>query len=203
MGRLLPIRKPTPLAADDVHQRVSHGTKAAAQIARELLGAERGNRLQNPVVRPAVVFVEQLNVIFSHGGGWLTLSSGKSYLAPGVRQNRRCGHFCHAGDSRRTQKSTSEPSNFQIADHSSRLGGFAEHQGSTTLTLRGHPTRPSRSARLSRWGSNPCSRALPERWTSSLIAWRRPEFSKHMPGSLHAAAVRIWTKRPTIAQWEA
>ena len=31
MGRLLPIRKPTALAADDVHERVSHGTKAAAR----------------------------------------------------------------------------------------------------------------------------------------------------------------------------
>ena len=67
MGRLLPIRKPTPLAADDVYQRVSRGTKAAAQITRKLLSAERGDRLQNPAVRPAVVFVEQLNVLFSHG----------------------------------------------------------------------------------------------------------------------------------------
>jgi hypothetical protein len=33
---------------------------------RELLSAERRNRLQNPVVRPAVVFVEQLNIISSH-----------------------------------------------------------------------------------------------------------------------------------------
>src|SRR5712692_7089496 len=98
MGRLLPIRKPTPLAADDVHQRVSHRTKAAAQITRKLLSAERGDRLQNPVVRPAVVFVEQLNVIFSHGGGWLTLSFGYSYLAPRVRQTQRCWHFCHTGD---------------------------------------------------------------------------------------------------------
>ena len=67
MGRLLPIRKPTPLAADNVHERVSHGTKAAAQIARELLSAEHGDGLQNSVVRPAVVFVEQLNVVFGHG----------------------------------------------------------------------------------------------------------------------------------------
>src|SRR2546422_6163617 len=81
MGRLLPISKPTPLAADDVHERVSHGTKAAAQIARELLIAQPGDRLQNPVVRPAVVFVEQLNVILIHAGGRLPHSSGESYLA--------------------------------------------------------------------------------------------------------------------------
>jgi len=68
MFHLLPVRKPDPLTADDVDERVSHGTKAAAQIARELLSAELGDRLQNPVVRPAVVFVEQLNVIFGHGG---------------------------------------------------------------------------------------------------------------------------------------
>src|SRR5260370_41461278 len=80
MGRLLPIREPNPLAADDMHERVSHGTKATAQIARELLSTERADRLQDPVVRPAVVFVEQLNVIFSHGGGGLTLSCGNLTL---------------------------------------------------------------------------------------------------------------------------
>ena len=58
MGRFFPIGQPTPFATDDMHQRVSHRTKAAAQIARQLLRGERGNRLQNPVVRPAVVFVE-------------------------------------------------------------------------------------------------------------------------------------------------
>jgi hypothetical protein len=31
MGRLLPICKPTPLAADDVHERVAHGMKAPAR----------------------------------------------------------------------------------------------------------------------------------------------------------------------------
>ena len=80
-GPLLPIRKPTPLAGDDVYERVSHGAKAAAQIARELLIAERGRRLQNPVVRPAVVFVEQLNFIAIHVGGRLTRASGEFYLA--------------------------------------------------------------------------------------------------------------------------
>jgi hypothetical protein len=81
MGQLLPIHKPNPLAADDVDERVSHGAKATTQIVRELLGGERGDRLQNPVVRPAVVFVEQLNVIFSHSdGGSPTLSSGNHTL---------------------------------------------------------------------------------------------------------------------------
>src|SRR6266853_1784858 len=68
-GWLLPNCKPTPLAANNVHQRVSHRTEAATQITRELLNAESGDRLQNPVVRPAVVLVEQLNVIFGHGEG--------------------------------------------------------------------------------------------------------------------------------------
>jgi hypothetical protein len=94
---LLPIRKPTPLAADDVHERVSHGTKAAAQIARELLIAELGGFLQDPVVRPAVVFVEQLNIIFTHGDGWPTLSP-ESYRAPGARKERRFWQFWHLGD---------------------------------------------------------------------------------------------------------
>src|SRR5580698_11413732 len=48
----------SPLAADDVHQRVAHRTEAAAQIARELLSVESGRRAQSPVVRPAIVFVE-------------------------------------------------------------------------------------------------------------------------------------------------
>jgi len=67
MGRLLPIRKPDPLASDNVDERVPHGTKATTQIVRELLRAEPQRRLQNPVVRPAVVFVEQLNIIFCYG----------------------------------------------------------------------------------------------------------------------------------------
>ena len=66
MGRVLPIRKPNPLPADDVDQRVPHGTKATTHIARELLSVERGGCLQDSVVRPAVVFVEQLNIIFCH-----------------------------------------------------------------------------------------------------------------------------------------
>src|SRR5204863_1459909 len=83
-GRLLPIRKPTPLPADDVHDCVSHGTKTAAQIARELFGGERGDRLQNPVVGPAVVLVEQLNVIFSHRAD---PSSGRILPCPGYAAN--------------------------------------------------------------------------------------------------------------------
>src|ERR1700687_2322346 len=74
MGCFLPVSKPNPLAADDMHQRVSYRTKAAAQITRELLSAERGGRLQNLVVRPTVVFVQQLNVIFSHSGDGPSLS---------------------------------------------------------------------------------------------------------------------------------
>src|SRR5260370_17354568 len=65
-GRLLPIRQPAPLAGNQVYERVSHGAKTAAQIARELLIAQPGYRLQNPVVSPAVVFVEQPNVILIH-----------------------------------------------------------------------------------------------------------------------------------------
>jgi hypothetical protein len=67
-GRLFPILKPTPFAANDVHKSVSHGTKATAKIARKLLSAERRSCLQNPVIGPAVVFVEELNVIFGHSG---------------------------------------------------------------------------------------------------------------------------------------
>src|SRR5215813_4956866 len=67
MGRRLPVGKPTPFAADDVHERISYRTKASTQITSELLGPESRDRLQNPVVGPTVVRVEQLNVILSHG----------------------------------------------------------------------------------------------------------------------------------------
>jgi hypothetical protein len=67
-GRLLPIRQPAPLPTNDVHQRISHRSKAAAQIARKLLIAECADYFQNPVVRPPVVFVQQLNVILIHIG---------------------------------------------------------------------------------------------------------------------------------------
>jgi hypothetical protein len=40
--------------------------KAATQIARELLDGELRDHLQDPIVCPAVVFEEQLNVIFGH-----------------------------------------------------------------------------------------------------------------------------------------
>ena len=67
MGRRLPVGKPTPFAADDVHESISYRTKASTQITSELLGPESRDRLQNPVVGPTVVRVEQLNVILSHG----------------------------------------------------------------------------------------------------------------------------------------
>src|SRR5258708_5190867 len=67
-GRLLPIGEPTPLASDDMNERVSDGRKAAAQIASELLRGERGDRLENPVVLPTVILVQEMNVVFRHGG---------------------------------------------------------------------------------------------------------------------------------------
>jgi hypothetical protein len=83
---------------------------------------------------------------------------------------------------------------FRLADYSSRIGGFAEHHGSTKLTPRGHPIKATESegktfragvqfhaARLYR---HLCVRPL-KRWTSLPIAWRRPEFSEHLPGFLH------------------
>src|SRR5215467_4165020 len=67
MGRRFPIGKPTPFPADYVQERVSHGTKASTQITSELFRAEHRNRLQNPVVCPTVILIEQLNVVLSHG----------------------------------------------------------------------------------------------------------------------------------------
>jgi len=61
-------REPAPLAADDVHERVSDRTEAATQVVRELLNGERGDRLQDFVVRPSIVFEEQMNIVFGHFG---------------------------------------------------------------------------------------------------------------------------------------
>src|SRR5215472_12265486 len=69
--REFPIGEPAPFAADDVQQGISYRAKAAAKVAGELLGAERGNRLQNTVIGPAVVLVEQLNVVLGHERGRL------------------------------------------------------------------------------------------------------------------------------------
>jgi len=66
MRRLPPVGKPAPLAAQDMHERVSYGAKAAAQVPRELLNAQGAGRFENPIVRPAVVFEQQLNVISIH-----------------------------------------------------------------------------------------------------------------------------------------
>lgn len=46
---------------------VWHGTKAAAQIVCELISAERGDRVQDPVVRPAVVFVAMTKILQVEG----------------------------------------------------------------------------------------------------------------------------------------
>jgi PAS fold len=59
--------KERAVATDDMYQRVSHGTESTALIARELLSAERCGSLQSSVVCPAIVFVEQVNVILRHG----------------------------------------------------------------------------------------------------------------------------------------
>jgi hypothetical protein len=72
-----------------------------------------------------------------------------------------------AGKSRRILK---RPVNFGIVDHSPRIGGFAEHQGSTKLTPRGHPINATESERKT--------------FEAGFNAWRRPAFSEHMPGCL-------------------
>src|SRR5229473_4925871 len=59
--------------------------KLPPHLAGELLNAKRCSRLQSPIVRPAVVFVQQLNVIFIHVDGRLTRASGGFYPARGVR----------------------------------------------------------------------------------------------------------------------
>jgi len=76
MGRPLPNLKPTPLTPDQVHERVAHGTEAAAEIPRELFRSEHRGRTQNSVVRPAVIFEQQPNVIFRHGASlaWSSLT---------------------------------------------------------------------------------------------------------------------------------
>jgi len=55
-------------ASNDVNERVAHGTKAAAKIARELLNAQPGRGLQNSVIGSAVVLVEQPNIVDRHDG---------------------------------------------------------------------------------------------------------------------------------------
>src|SRR5215831_16042607 len=92
MGRRFPISKPTPFAADDVHERVSYRTKAATQVTSELLRPESSNSLQDPVVCPTVVLVEQLNVVLSHGERGCPLSR-ESYPASvlGETETRHIG----------------------------------------------------------------------------------------------------------------
>jgi len=99
-GRRPPIRKPNPLAADDVYERVSHGAETSAQIAGERLSAERGRRLQDPVVCPAVAFLEKLNVLSGHVG------SGNPFV---------CRILAWSGDSGRASLNISE-SNRRIAE---------------------------------------------------------------------------------------
>jgi hypothetical protein len=52
-----------------------------------------------------------------------------------------------AGGSRASRNLGTAPFSFRVADHSSRIGGFAEHQGSTKLTPRWHPINATESER--------------------------------------------------------
>jgi hypothetical protein len=63
-----------------VHQHIAHGANAAAEIARELLHAKGRGRFENSVVRPTIILVQQLNIIFSHGGDGPSLILCESYL---------------------------------------------------------------------------------------------------------------------------
>src|SRR5215469_2227081 len=106
MVRLLPILKPTPLAADQVHERVAHGTEAAAEIARELFRSEHRDRAQNSVVCPTVIFEQQANVILRHGASlaWSSLTHEPQFVrahlaaiyssksSPQSRANRELAH---------------------------------------------------------------------------------------------------------------
>src|SRR5215470_10677815 len=66
VGRRFPVGEPTPFAPDDMHESVTYRTSGATQIMSELLRTESGSRFENPVVSPAVILVEQLNVVLSH-----------------------------------------------------------------------------------------------------------------------------------------
>jgi hypothetical protein len=80
-GRPLPIHKPKPCASDDVRKRVSHGTEAAPRSRVNCSAVSTETACKTLLFGPAVVLVEQLNVIFSHGGGrWPTLLLGNLTL---------------------------------------------------------------------------------------------------------------------------
>jgi len=103
--RLLENRQPTPLAADDVYECVSRGREAAAEITRKLLDAERGSRLQNAVVRPAVIFEEKLDVIFVHGDAqpfrlrqsYLALTFSRALSSVGGKATAHLANVIHSG----------------------------------------------------------------------------------------------------------
>ena len=61
-----PEREPDPLARKDVDECVAEGSEAASEVARELVGRQRRRSLDDPVVGPAVVFVEKLDVVGGH-----------------------------------------------------------------------------------------------------------------------------------------
>jgi hypothetical protein len=54
------------MAGAHMEQPVSHRRKAAAEVAGELIGSERPDQIQNPRVRPSVIFKKQSNVFSCH-----------------------------------------------------------------------------------------------------------------------------------------
>lgn len=106
--RLLPNRQPTPLAADDVHQRISHGPKAAAKITSELFAAQRGSRPQNAAVRPTVIFKKKLDVVLVHGDA-RPFRSGNLTSAMRIHQALSCQRQPPALRMSSIQENTSQP----------------------------------------------------------------------------------------------
>ncbi len=78
-----------PAAADDVHERASHGAKAAAQIKREPLSAEHRDSLQKPSCSTSARIHRTAECDLWSCLVMATLSdrSGESYVALGIRQN--------------------------------------------------------------------------------------------------------------------
>src|SRR5262249_8232200 len=62
-----PELQPDPFARNDVKERIPNRSKASAKIACELRLSERGRRVKDPPVRPAVILIQKLNVGFRHG----------------------------------------------------------------------------------------------------------------------------------------
>ena len=77
--------EPEPFGAEGVHESVADGFEAGAEVASELLVAERGAGIEGAMIGPRIVFEESTDIVGVHGNLHLIRGRGRRALRAGRR----------------------------------------------------------------------------------------------------------------------